>query len=103
MARKGAPKHARRYPWERWFKTGEFVLVRGRDYHYRSYIMDRMLRRAAMKHGLRVSVKTSEDESCLFVRVWNERLEAVKRRTDKCQEKVAGVVKPASNVNRNRL
>ena len=65
-------KYAARYAWSDWFRRvgRKVTLERGKDYQHRTYTMAQQIRRAARKHGLRVSITMAEDEESLTFTAW---------------------------------
>lgn len=62
-------RFGRRYPWESWFRRGRFRAVRGQDYTCRTSSMAQMIRTAAKKYGVRVSIHQALDDSSLTATV----------------------------------
>lgn len=75
MTRKKLNKFGRRYPWEEWFSYDKFTLRRGKDYNGRTDTMVQQIRNAGspLRHGVRVSIKVSDDGNSITV-VVKERL-----------------------------
>lgn len=58
-----------RYPWDRWFSTGKFLLVRGQDYSGRTDSFVQQIRQRASDRGLRLRVWVAPDGSAVRVTV----------------------------------
>ncbi len=58
-----------RYPWADWFRSGEFLLVRGLDFQGRTYSMAQQVRNAASvrRHNYEVHVEIADDERTIRV------------------------------------
>lgn len=54
-------------PWEQWFLTSGFILVKDVDYKCRTYAMAQTVRNAAIRFGIEVEVKVSSDEQSVTV------------------------------------
>ena len=67
-------KYGRRYPWDTWFRLKSFTVRRGSeeeggDYEGKTHSMNIMIRQAARRKGVKVSLRTAEDEQSILVRV----------------------------------
>jgi hypothetical protein len=60
--------HLVRYPWDRWFRQRKFRLTRGREYRGMTHAMSVQVRSAAIKRGLRASVRVEEDSLVITLR-----------------------------------
>lgn len=65
-------RHSER-PWKRWFASGSFVLVRGRDFDGRIDTMVQQVRNAAVRIKRPVGVAVSDDGSMIAVVVGKRR------------------------------
>lgn len=50
-----------RHPWDTWFRRNSFSLRKGKHYQCMTHCMMIQLRAAAIKRGLRASVRQSDD------------------------------------------
>ena len=57
------------YPWDRWFRQGQFNLRRGKDYSVRTYSMAQQIRTYAAAKELRIHLTITEDETTIKVKV----------------------------------
>lgn len=64
-------KHGIRYPWEEWFKQGNFTLTKGVHFHHQPHGMAMTARQAARKYGYNISIDI--EPTTLTVRVTKKR------------------------------
>lgn len=65
-----AKKFGRRYPWDEWFSSDSFILIRGVDYDCLSHGMYAMIRNQASARGCSVSVRIVELDGTERISVW---------------------------------
>jgi hypothetical protein len=56
-----------RYPWEQWFKTTKFKLLKGRDYFCKTSGIVGQLRNYATREKYRISIDVADDEKSITV------------------------------------
>lgn len=61
------PKPYQRHPWEHWFRSKEFVLLKGTDYGCADHGMAQAVRNKAAKLGLRVSLDVTQGRVAVTV------------------------------------
>lgn len=70
-SREPAQRHGVRYPWEKWLANNrkKLKLVRGQDYNILTQSMIVLLRVAARKRKIKLSISTSADQNELTISI----------------------------------